>query len=149
MQIALILAWCLWKDFLDTLNNCLYISYFCPEIFYLFHNYVHVFSASGNRTELPPESEASYTGECEVCCNSRANILFEPCGHVIVCAECCIKMKRCLKCKKPITSKLAEGKRKKKDEDWLAPCLLCNCCLMLLLAATQPVWAKMLSLIRL
>ncbi|XP_071109275.1 E3 ubiquitin-protein ligase MIB2-like isoform X1 [Haliotis cracherodii] len=61
--------------------------------------------ATGNRTELPMCLEGEELVECEVCCAERANVTFEPCGHVIVCLECCVKMKRCLKCKVPIEMK--------------------------------------------
>lgn len=69
-------------------------------------------SANGNRSEIPCLDLETDTGngECEVCCSERASVTFEPCGHVIVCILCCLKMKKCLKCKVPITAKKTAGR---------------------------------------
>lgn len=48
---------------------------------------------------------------CDVCSEQRATITFQPCQHKVVCGECCIKMKKCIECKMPITAKIDEGKR--------------------------------------
>ncbi|XP_050414491.1 E3 ubiquitin-protein ligase MIB2 isoform X2 [Patella vulgata] len=65
--------------------------------------------AAGKKSEPSPDpSPAPPTGdyiECEICCEQQANVTFEPCGHVILCVECCIKVKRCLTCKETITMK--------------------------------------------
>ena len=49
--------------------------------------------------------------ECQICCEKmkgkdKGPVKFEPCGHVIVCSECCARMKRCLECKAPIEKKV-------------------------------------------
>ena len=36
--------------------------------------------------------------------------MFQPCQHVIVCVECCVKVKRCLQCQMPVTAKISPGK---------------------------------------
>ncbi|BFZ22874.1 hypothetical protein BsWGS_25913 [Bradybaena similaris] len=43
--------------------------------------------------------------ECELCCSPTALVRFVPCGHQMVCVECCVKMKKCLQCKTPINHK--------------------------------------------
>ncbi|KAL8597671.1 hypothetical protein ACOMHN_012638 [Nucella lapillus] len=58
------------------------------------------FAAAFSATK--PEEEA---GVCEVCCNLPATVTFEPCLHCFVCDDCCVKMKKCLKCKEVITAK--------------------------------------------
>ena len=73
---------------------------------------VHVLdclSAAGNKTKLPPAFEEEDSGDCEVCCNLPATVVFEPCSHCFVCEDCCIKMKKCLKCKVLITAKKRQG----------------------------------------
>ncbi|KAL3861794.1 hypothetical protein ACJMK2_007813 [Sinanodonta woodiana] len=44
--------------------------------------------------------------ECMVCSEQLAVVRFEPCGHIIACQDCCIKMKRCIECKTQITDKI-------------------------------------------
>ena len=50
--------------------------------------------------------------ECQICCEvmkakeGHRPVKFEPCGHIIVCSECCTRMKRCLECKAPIDKKV-------------------------------------------
>ena len=49
--------------------------------------------------------------DCQICCekmtgSSNKPVKFEPCGHVIVCSECCTRMKRCIECKLPIERKV-------------------------------------------
>ena len=47
---------------------------------------------------------------CEVCSEQPATIMFQPCQHVVSCHECCIRMKKCIECKMPITAKIDESK---------------------------------------
>lgn len=42
---------------------------------------------------------------CTVCSDAPASIIFRPCGHNIVCSDCCPRMKKCLECQSPIVSK--------------------------------------------
>lgn len=72
---------------------------------------IFIYSTAGNRTDLPPSLDDNGNRECELCCNAVANVTFKPCGHVIVCADCCIKMKRCLTCRTNIEGKYAAGKK--------------------------------------
>lgn len=65
-------------------------------------------------SSFPPTPSASMPAtvpaaatECMVCCDVMANITFDPCGHKIVCSDCCIKMKKCLVCFSPISRKLS------------------------------------------
>ena len=48
--------------------------------------------------------------ECMVCSEAPACVMFQPCQHVIVCVECCVKVKRCLQCQMPVTAKISPGK---------------------------------------
>ena len=57
----------------------------------------------------PAERPASPVRECMVCCDVTADVTFQPCGHKIVCVDCCIKMKKCLVCMKTISKKLGPG----------------------------------------
>ena len=41
-----------------------------------------------------------------MCDDQEANVRFEPCKHTVACSECCIKMKKCLKCGSVITKKV-------------------------------------------
>jgi hypothetical protein len=51
--------------------------------------------------------------ECVVCCepSSRVGALvrFLPCAHVIACADCSVRMKKCLKCGQIISAKVGAG----------------------------------------
>ena len=49
--------------------------------------------------------------ECMVCSDTYANMTFEPCGHMIVCLDCSIKMKKCLLCQTLIEEKLGAGNK--------------------------------------
>lgn len=46
------------------------------------------------------------TGECLLCSEVIDLVYFEPCGHQLVCEECCIRMKKCLNCHQPILRKI-------------------------------------------
>ena len=37
--------------------------------------------------------------ECMVCSDQNRDILFLPCGHVTVCHQCSVRVKKCLLCK--------------------------------------------------
>ncbi|XP_076451945.1 E3 ubiquitin-protein ligase MIB2-like isoform X2 [Babylonia areolata] len=60
------------------------------------------YAAAFAATQTKPDEE---TGTCEVCCNLPATVTFDPCQHCFVCEDCCVKMKKCLKCKEVITAK--------------------------------------------
>ena len=60
---------------------------------------------------------------CTLCEEAKANLEFGPCGHVIMCAKCGERIKKCLECKQIVES------RKIIDNDpqvntQLADCLL-------------------------
>jgi len=44
--------------------------------------------------------------DCLVCEDEEAVVIFKPCGHKIVCPECCVKMKKCLTCQAVIEKKV-------------------------------------------
>ncbi len=54
-----------------------------------------------------PSSTVSFT-ECQLCSELTSLVLFEPCGHVIVCEECCLRMKKCITCQLPIHRKVCK-----------------------------------------
>lgn len=59
--------------------------------------------ATGNVTNIPSSEK-----ECIICEDQQASIKFEPCGHVVVCQECCQrvkKIKRCFTCRANIEFK--------------------------------------------
>jgi hypothetical protein len=37
--------------------------------------------------------------ECMVCSDQTRDVLFLPCGHVTVCHQCSVRVKKCLLCK--------------------------------------------------
>ena len=53
--------------------------------------------------------------ECMVCSDQTRDILFLPCGHVTVCHQCSVRVKKCLLCKEYVDDR-------KKIED----CVVCS-----------------------
>ena len=53
------------------------------------------------------EAEEEDTGslECLVCSSSERRVIFGPCGHVCVCEGCAGRVKKCLLCKVPLSSR--------------------------------------------
>ena len=51
-------------------------------------------------------SDESIITECLICSEMAILICFKPCGHKIVCADCGLRMKKCLKCKETIESRV-------------------------------------------
>lgn len=43
--------------------------------------------------------------ECMVCSDMKRDTLFGPCGHVTCCSVCAPRVKKCLLCKDPITTR--------------------------------------------
>ncbi len=43
--------------------------------------------------------------ECMVCSDMKRDTLFGPCGHVNCCSVCAPRVKKCLVCKDPITTR--------------------------------------------
>lgn len=64
----------------------------------------HSISTSGMSLVSKPPLK---TAECLLCSEVTDLIFFEPCGHQIVCEECCIRMKKCLNCHQPILRKIS------------------------------------------
>jgi len=44
--------------------------------------------------------------ECMLCAEVTYLIYFDPCGHGVVCEECCIRMKKCVSCQQVIRRKV-------------------------------------------
>lgn len=61
-------------------------------------------TAALNSAPQPPTND-----ECIVCNEPSALVRFEPCGHQISCAECAVRMKKCLSCGVPIARRLSQG----------------------------------------
>ncbi|XP_001629545.2 E3 ubiquitin-protein ligase MIB2 isoform X3 [Nematostella vectensis] len=49
---------------------------------------------------------SSVVQECIVCSDVPASVTFEPCAHKLVCADCAVRMKKCIKCQEHITCKI-------------------------------------------
>ncbi|GFR94762.1 E3 ubiquitin-protein ligase MIB2, partial [Elysia marginata] len=64
--------------------------------------------------QAPPMKPAA--PECDVCLNPNPLVTFQPCGHSVVCEECCIKMKKCIECKAIIDFKKTRDGRVIKSE---------------------------------
>lgn len=48
--------------------------------------------------------------DCLICCEAKANVVFEPCGHEVSCEDCCARMKKCIECQAIIAKKTSSGK---------------------------------------
>lgn len=64
----------------------------------------HIISSAG--PPLLPLKIPTKTAECLLCSEVIDLIYFEPCGHQLVCEECCIRMKKCLNCHQQILRKI-------------------------------------------
>lgn len=53
------------------------------------------------------QGEQSEESQCIVCSDEPPSVKFEPCGHIIACKDCAVRMKRCLKCKGIISRKIS------------------------------------------
>ena len=42
---------------------------------------------------------------CTLCEEAKANLEFGPCGHIIMCAKCGERIKKCLECKQIVESR--------------------------------------------
>ena len=51
-------------------------------------------------------STASFMDECLVCSDAKREMLFHPCGHVVCCAACAPRVKKCLICRESVTNKI-------------------------------------------
>lgn len=64
-------------------------------------------TASAAPTAAPgSRSRPTSPRECRICCESLPRVVFEPCGHQIVCTDCSKRMKKCLECKVVINGKI-------------------------------------------
>lgn len=64
-------------------------------------------------------------GECLICCESRASILFIPCQHQIACIQCSSRMKKCLQCHSPISNKIGSGNNFSNLDNFPPLCIYC------------------------
>eukprot|EP00106_Octopus_bimaculoides_P008227 XP_014775669.1 PREDICTED: E3 ubiquitin-protein ligase MIB2-like [Octopus bimaculoides] len=50
----------------------------------------------------------SHIKDCLLCSDKQATVKFQPCGHVVTCEDCSLKImiKKCIQCKVPVTSKI-------------------------------------------
>lgn len=48
------------------------------------------------------------SSECIICNELRANVLFEPCQHLLLCELCSVRIKKCIKCHQLITAKVVK-----------------------------------------
>lgn len=48
--------------------------------------------------QLKKELKLSIPNECIVCMDRKSSIIFE-CGHCILCARCCVRVKQCPLCR--------------------------------------------------
>jgi len=67
-----------------------------------------VFETIDEDTKMDESTETEAKEErpkCQICEENEADVAFKPCGHIVVCAECASRLKRCLECKVAITGK--------------------------------------------
>ena len=70
-------------------------------------------SDTSDTSSLPPSNPGTPSAirtECQLCCEIMKKALrpvrFEPCGHTLVCSECCPRIKKCIKCEIRIEKKV-------------------------------------------
>ncbi|CAK1549998.1 unnamed protein product [Leptosia nina] len=59
-------------------------------------------------TETAPKHDPT-TDECLVCSDAKRDTLFRPCGHICCCNVCASRVKKCLECRAPVTSRARVG----------------------------------------
>lgn len=64
------------------------------------------FGACGVAAVSVVSSFPTGTAECLLCSEVTDLATFEPCGHQVVCEECCTRMKKCVSCQQAIHRKL-------------------------------------------
>ena len=63
--------------------------------------------AAGATSVTPsPQPAAPSPAECRICCENLPRVIFEPCGHRIVCGDCAKRMKKCIECDVVLTGKI-------------------------------------------
>ena len=69
-----------------------------------------VLATSSIASKSQPMKNSDYNGdledECLICCDSKRDLLFMPCRHLVCCSECGSRMKKCLVCRELIVSKI-------------------------------------------
>jgi len=73
-----------------------------------------------DRPEVGEEAkEREDVDECLVCSERLPLVTFLPCGDKIVCTDCSLKVKKCLKCKEQVLSKKIQGDIKAREQERL------------------------------
>lgn len=67
----------------------------------------HAESSSQNNVVADDVEADGIRQECVICYECPATVKFEPCNHQLTCEECCLRMKKCIKCQEVITAKIA------------------------------------------
>ena len=55
----------------------------------------------------PPHLSRTVLGDCLVCTDNSAAVLFKPCLHMVTCEACAGVMKKCVECRAPIEEKVS------------------------------------------
>ena len=55
-------------------------------------------------------NQAATHGKCKLCDEEPCSVVFGPCGHRVVCAECSVRMRKCIECNAAIVDKSASSK---------------------------------------
>jgi len=72
-----------------------------------------------DRPEVGEEAKERDVDECLVCSERLPLVTFLPCGDKIVCTDCSLKVKKCLKCKEQVESKKIQGDIKAREQERL------------------------------
>lgn len=105
-----------WEEHARWFSNCPYLNYMKGEAFVA--KVMKKFYPSKKLRNIPQQSTESIEEEqmqvdsgieveehnCKICKASDANVCFVPCGHVLVCKNCSLKMSICLICRQPFES---------------------------------------------
>lgn len=111
-----------WEEHARWFNNCPYLNYMKGEEFVAkvmkkfypskkFRNNPqqssHSMSESIKVEQMEVDTEKEVNEHiCKMCNTAYANVCFVPCGHVLVCKDCGLKMSTCLICRQPFESLL-------------------------------------------
>ena len=79
-----------------------------------FSNQMKNLMMGGGMSASTPEEDKNLD-ECMVCSDQKRDILFIPCGHITICSQCSVRVKKCLLCKE-----FVDDRRKIED------CLVCS-----------------------
>lgn len=65
----------------------------------------HLEGATKAQSPTPSLDPAESADECVICSDSPREVVFNPCGHAVCCEQCGSRVKKCLLCRAPVSSR--------------------------------------------